>query len=291
MHGIGYRARLAAGLLFVIFLLGLTTHPTMAATKTEGLFITPLREYVTLDAGKSISNSVTIANLTEKQITVTLSVEQFSVADYTYKYNFKPLQYDWVKLEQTAVELKPNRSQRIHYTITVPSTAAPGGQYFTIFATTKLSNGTASSQVQAATVLYLTVNGKLRKATELRKHSIPTLSLGKDLTFTLEIQNTGNTHFFTYVSGELNGMFTNRSSTETTHLLLPDTNRIVGGTIPAPMLPGVYRASYGYKTDDGQTIRRSRYIAFIPLWSLAIPLGLGWLLIVFRRHRRARLNK
>ncbi|MEK7153405.1 MAG: hypothetical protein AAB834_05635 [Patescibacteria group bacterium] len=165
--------------LVVLLLILVPTNHAVAVPKNRGLLITPLREYVAIKAGKTSSGAITVANLTEKTITVTLSVEQFSVADYTYAYHFKPAKHDWVRLGQTAVELKSNKSQKIPYDIHVPAKAAPGGQYFTIFATTSFANNQGiSSRVQAATVLYVTVNGKLRKSSIVRRASFPWISFG-----------------------------------------------------------------------------------------------------------------
>jgi hypothetical protein len=283
MRGTSYslgRKKIAAILLASLLLL-----PHHAAADNKGLFISPLREYITVDAGKTATKSITVANLTDKNITVTLSVEEFSVADFTYQYEFKPPKDTWVRLGLTEIKLQPGKSHQIPYQITIPPNAAPGGHYFTIFATTNFGG---TNQVQATTVLYLTVNGVLRKTSVIRSSTMPWLSLGNDIPFTLTAQNTGNTHFFAYVSGRLTGWGSKKSGEETTRLLLPGASRNMGNTIPAPLLPGVYKATYGYRTDAGQTIQRSRYIFYLPLWSLALPLGLIWLMIVFIKSARRR---
>lgn len=52
------------------------------------------------------------------------------------------------------------------------------------------------------------------------------------------------------------------------------TSRTMGGTISAPLLPGVYTAMYGYKTDTGQMVTVTRTIIYLPPWTFIIPLGL-----------------
>jgi hypothetical protein len=278
-------------LALAIFLF-LPVPAAAAPAKNEGLLITPLREYITVDAGKTKTGAVTVANLTGTRMAIALSVEQFSVADYSYDYRFKPDKHNWIHLEQTAVELEPGKSRRIPYQITVPDKAAAGGTYFTVFASTQFQgvNG-VGGKVQAATVLYITVNGKLAKTSALRRGVVPRVSFGGDIPFRFDAAHTGNTHFFLYASGSIEGMGAKQHSPETTRLLLPDTARTMSGTIPAPLLPGIYEVTYGYRTDGGHTEQQNAHVLYLPVWSLAFPVGIGWLVFLWQRHRRASIRK
>lgn len=243
---------------------------------------------MSIAAGQTQTRAVTVANLTEKPMSVSLSVEQFSVADYTYRYHFSPSKHDWIHLDQTMLQLQPGKSARVPYTIAIPAGAAPGGHYFTILANTQLQSGSVTSTVQAATVLYTTVQGNLVESNTVIGSHMPWISFGKALSFTLDVKDTGNTHFFVYVSGQLHGLSAQPSPTEATHLLLPGAIRTVGSSIAPPLLPGVYKATYGYRTESNQTVTRSRYVLFVPPWSLAIPIGLGWIGVIVWRHSRKR---
>ncbi|HUS26085.1 MAG TPA: hypothetical protein VMY99_01935 [Nevskiaceae bacterium] len=279
-------------ILLVACLVGLAPTAAAASAKNRGLLISPLRSYVSTDAGQAESHTLTVANLTEKPIQVALSVEQFTVADYSYDYRFKPTQLDWIKLGTTQLQLKAQQSRTIPYDIAVPAGTAPGGRYFTILATTTFDSGAVPTKVQAATVLYLTVNGKLDTSSTLVSSSIPKVSLGKEIPFSLTVKNKGNTHFFVHASGTLTGMHTQRQSKQdSTHLLLPNSVRIVGNTIPAPLLPGVYRATYGYQTENGRNVQQSRYLLYIPPWSLILPICLLLLGVGVRKHKRYRLQR
>jgi hypothetical protein len=262
----------------LVSLLTICTKTVAAApaATARGLQISPLREYLPLDAGHSRSGSVTVANLTESAITVTLSVQRFSVADYTYDYSFSSAPPDWITLGQTVVTLKPGKSQQIPYQVHPPKDAAPGGQYFTIFATSDLSQTPAGSRVQAASLLYLTVNGKLTTSSSLVGGHLPWISFGGDTTFSQTIHSTGNTHFFAYLSGRLQGLTAAPANSEQAHLMMPGTTRTMSGTIQAPFLPGVYKARYGYKTDSGQEFQTSRYLLYLPPWAIILPLALLW---------------
>jgi len=53
---------------------------------------------------------------------------------------------------------------------------------------------------------------------------------------------------------------------------MPNAVRRVSDTISSPILPGIYKATYGYKTDAGTTVMKSGYILFIPPWFIAVLL-------------------
>jgi hypothetical protein len=75
-------------ILPAILVLGLLLAPSGTAAAgpqpniEKGLLITPLRQFLSVDAGKTIHSSFSVANLTDNPLTVDLKVEQFSVTDY-----------------------------------------------------------------------------------------------------------------------------------------------------------------------------------------------------------------
>lgn len=254
--------------------------------KNKGLFITPLRTYISVEPSHTQSGAFTLANNTNSPMSVALSVGQFSVVDYSYDYQFTQTRDDWVKVSQAQLDLQPGKSQALAFTVTPPAKATPGGHYFTIFATAQLQGN--ASQVRAATVLYVTVEGALIKSSAINRTTIPFFSFGTDIDFSLDVKNTGNTHFFTYTSGKLAGLSANSDAPETTNLLLPGTSRIIASTIRAPLLPGIYKATFGYRTDDNQQMQRSSYVLYIPPWSLLIPIGAAWFVYALRQYRKRR---
>lgn len=267
----------------LLFLLAQPAAADMHESPNKGLFVSPLRQYHTVDAGKVVHDTLTLANHTDKPIEVSLRVEKFSVTDYTYDFKFEATQDNWIELGTTTTQLAPGKSQQIAYSVTAPENSPPGGKYFTIFATTTF-NG--EHRVQAASVLYVTVNGPLDHSGTITKDMIPFFAFGTTIPYTLDVQNTGNDHFFIFLSGRLEGLTAKPHTTEAGHILMPNTTRTVEGHITAPVLPGVYKAIYGYKTSTGETKERSKYIMYIPPWSIAIPVGLGIIFAAWRRRAR-----
>jgi len=238
----------------------------------KGLLITPLRQYLSASSGQTIKSSVTIANLTDQPLTVTMSVRQFSVTDYVYNYKFEAPKNDWLHLDLTSVTLLPNQSQTVPYHMQIPVGSAPGGHYYTLFASANVSNGGINTTIQAADLLYMTVKGSLVQTSRLENSSIRHISFGHSVSFSLQPIDTGNVHYFIYVSGQLHGLFVKATPTPDTHLLLPGKVRAVSSSIAAPLLPGIYKATYGYRTDSGQNITRSSVVVYIPPWFIAFLL-------------------
>ena len=273
---------LVAGMLFApIHIVGAQPAP-----EQRGLLITPPRQYLNVEPGKATESSFTVANLTDKPLDVFLSVEQFSVANYTYDFKFEAPKEDWIKLADTKVSLKKTESRTINYIVNPPVDTKPGGHYFTLFASVDLGE---DKHIRAATVLYLTASGNLTKTSAITKTNIPWITIGGDVPIGFDVQNTGNTHFIAYVSGVLRGWGPTQSSGEAAHLLIPDTTRRVEGKVPGPIVPGVYKVVYGYRDEDGKDMRHSQYMVYLPPWTWVFAAGIIWFVVVFV-HRRRRLK-
>src|SRR5581483_9900798 len=103
--------------------------------------------------------------------------------------------------------LEPRQTQKIDYNVQVPAGTAPGGHYYTLLASATLTAGAIKNTIQAADLLYLTINGKLTTVSHLESSSIRQVNFSHDIPFTLKPINTGNVYSFIYVSGELHGLF------------------------------------------------------------------------------------
>ncbi len=255
----------------------------------HGLSITPLRQYLKANAGVTTQSSLTVSNLTSQALNVHLSVQQFSLTDYTYNYQFTQPKNNWLHIETPDIALQPQHAQTVTYKLDVPAKTTPGGYYYTLLASANLASQGIDSTIQAADLLYLTVNGALTHTSELHASSISRFSFGTPFTYHLNILDTGNIYFFAYTTGTLHGWSAPPATTSAAHMLVPGTIRSLSGNITAPILPGVYTAAYGYRTDNGQTVIQRSWVVFIPPWSLAFLLAL--LLIIGSQLRRRQVHK
>lgn len=262
---------------------------TAASTPTpeKGLLITPLRQFISADAGTTKQSTFSVANLNDQPLDISLQVKQFSVTDYVYNYTFGAPENDWLHLSQTSLTLQPHQTKDVAYALTVPAGSAPGGHYYTLFASADLASEGIQDTIQAADLVYLTVNGQLTSVSHLQSSSIKWVSFGHDIGFDLKPINTGNIYSYVYVSGQLHGLFVKPPQTSNAHLLMPGKVRSLSGSIPAPLLPGIYRATYGYKTTSNWLIQESHWIVYIPPWFIAFLLAAFLLAGRFLPRRKA----
>jgi hypothetical protein len=274
----------------------LPAMPASAASGTsdrpagKGLYISPVRQYITLDADASKVSKITVGNHTEKQMVIRFSVKAFSVKDLSYSFVFSNPTANTIAFDMASVTLKPGENKSVPYSITLPKNSKPGGQYYTLFATGTGETGNARQQIQATSLLYLTVNGKLIRSGSIVDGGISHFSFKPEIPFFLTIRNTGNVHYFAFINADADSLFhlhKHQSSTET-HLLMPGTTRRFESSLPIPQLPGVYHVAYGYTTDFQQTVKRASYALYIPPWFIALLVIIMWVVWVVIRHRRRR---
>ena len=244
-----------------------------AASPQSGLQINPLRDFQTIKPGQQKTGTLSVINLSSQPEVVTMSVKTFSVTDYTYDYTFSAPKADWIHFSQNSVELEPGQTADVTYYLNPGKNATPGGYYYTLVASTTVESQGTSSTVQAATLLYLTIEGDLIKTGNLSNAQVQRLVFGKDIGYSINARNSGNVHYFISVSSKLYGIFTSNETTPTSHLLLPGTIRRIGGSVPSPVLPGLYRVAITFRTDGGINQTSSRFLFYIPPWFIAVLLG------------------
>ncbi|TAK89692.1 hypothetical protein EPO04_01135 [Patescibacteria group bacterium] len=258
-----------------------------AELKNKGLYISPLREQVTVQPGAAQRKILTVANYTDKPATIELSVESFSVANYSYEYRFlAPPQENWVRLDQTTILLQPNQSRQLSYSVQPAADAAPGGHYFTIFATKQAGEPTGSKKLRAGSLINVTVQGNLIYSNYIKSSHVPWFIYTKQLPIQLDVRNDGNVHFFASLSGRVRGLWYNQAFQSGNHLLFPKTNRVLSTQVASPKIPGIYRLDYGYTSTSFPVVQKSSYFIYAPPWSWAVLA----LILIFAYQIRHRLK-
>lgn len=282
----------AALITLAILLAALPGKVSAAADPAKGLLISPTQQFLYVDAGKTLQSSFTVTNLTGQPLPVQFDIKQFSVADYSYTYEFAPPPNHWLSIDTPATTLPANQSMTVSYHISAPPRTAPGGHYYTLLASaTMRGNGGVSSTIQAADLLYLTVNGQLLTSSKLVSGSIQRFAWGNAFAFKLAPENIGNVYTNVNVHGGLAGIFTKPEQSGDTHILIPDKPRALTGTIPTPVLPGIYRATYGYTTSSNWVIDQQAWVVFVPPWSVALLIVLIILAPKLRKRYKSRRTK
>lgn len=279
---------LYAGLIVVAMAL-LPLNAAADSTKNGGLTISPVRQELSVAAGKAVSGSLLVSNFSDNPLAVNLSTKQFTVTDHTYNYEFQPVIYDWMTIQDPRITLQPSQSTTVHFTMTVPADAAGGGYYFALFATAQM---TAVSTAQVASLVYAQVDGAgiVRSGSVQNGYAPPVVFFG-DIPFRFEIKNSGNVHFNAQLITRLEGVFGSYAVPDSTHIVLPNTVRDEKGSLASPVLPGIYRLVYGYKADDAKdATTKTIYILYIPPWSI-VAVGLLLLIVLWLWQYRGRLGR
>lgn len=256
----------------------------------NGLQITPVRDEQKVDAGSKTSGSIVVANLTPETITVTLQVRTFSVTDFTYDYRFSNPGKPWVHLGLTELTLNSQQSKTIPYSLTPGATASPGGYYYSFVASTKTRAGSVPSVLQAVSLLYITINGKLTHTGSISHVSAPKVVFGKQFDVSVDVTNTGNTYYFAAVTGHVKGFLTGASTAPQNHLLIPQKPRRVSSSLHSPALPGIYPVTIKYTADNGTVAYATQYVLFLQPWSIATIIAVILLLAVIQNRQRGAVD-
>lgn len=278
---------ITAGLLLPVSASALSP---VEAPKSKGLYIAPLRNYLAANAGETVTRAFTVANRTDQPITITTSLEEFSVADYTYDYRFDKVDNNWVQLVERSFVLKPFESREVPYRITLPPDASPGGYYYTLYASSTVQNESTNSTLRAASLLYLTVNGELQRSSQVVGRVIPWIVTSPQINYALDVKNTGNIHYFGYFASSIRGLTYQDAPNGISQLLMPDRIRKIENSIRAPLIPGIYRLNYSYTPDQGRATTGTQYFVYLPPWSIALLIILAAVtihLILRRRKNRS----
>lgn len=267
--------------------MGQTALAVNQASPLKGLTISPSINYLKINAGQTLTENFNVTNNTSQILVVNISKGQFSANNYSYSYQFLPSSNGWVHLNQTQLVLVPGMEQAIPYQLMVPSGSRPGSSYFSLFVSASGLGGRLHDTIQAATLLFLTVNGKLTYGSKLLSASIQRVMFGSQISYNFNMEDIGNEYYFINASGSLHGLTASSTATNVSHLVIPDRILSVSGTIPHPILPGIYRAEFGYSSSNSPRQVVQRLIIYIPPWFIALVLIvlLAGNIFYLRKHR------
>ena len=206
-------------------------------------------------------------------MTVNMSAEGFGVTDIQYDYSFDPgsALVQWVHFTPSSFMLLPGKSQTVGYTISVPIGTEPRGHYISMFASTAvLGDSEATSEERVASLLYITVSGKVTMMGHLLSLDTPWLT-GGSANWSATVQNTGTTHFRTAYNLTVETVWGSpiaRTSKNT--LILPSSVRLVEDSIPQIRLPGIYKLVFDLSMGDAPTAYATHYILYMPIYGFIV---------------------
>jgi hypothetical protein len=263
-----------------------------ADVNNKGLYVSPARQEISAETGKVTKKTLTLANYTAKPITVNLSVKSFDATDFSYDYKFTDPKDNWLKLGQNQVQLDGGKTVTIPFTVSPPESVSPGGHYLAIFASADMSDTGIRQRAQVVSLQYIKVAGKLIQTGVIENGKAPFLVMGSEISYQFDAKNTGNVHYSPIFFGQLESIFGKQPEAGIGHILMPGTTRTIGGSVPAPLFPGLYTLTYGYKTEfSPQPTIKTTQILYIPPWSIIALVAIVFVAVWIYMKRHILLSK
>ncbi|PKL31905.1 hypothetical protein CVV43_00445 [Candidatus Saccharibacteria bacterium HGW-Saccharibacteria-1] len=266
-----YKIIFCAGLLFVMSVINCNSDIVHAQSSTKaqkGLTVSPIRSELEIAPGVSMDGVLTVTNSTKETMVVDLTAESFSVINQQYDYAFtsESEMTKWVSFSDSKIELAAGESKKANYTIGVPLSAEPGGRYISLFASTNMhvdSDSSIVSRQRVASLLYLTVTGKITRSGNLIYLTSPNIVTEK-VDWSMVLQNTGTTHFRSRYDVKILSIINNEvvATSQGDALILPGSLRLITDGLPSLKLPGLYKVVYTIGLGDTPARVETRYLFY-----------------------------
>lgn len=285
-------------LVAIVLLAGITASyiSIHAQQENNGLSVHPSNFNITANPGQTITNTVTLDNLTSDTVTIQAQLKNFTARgeqggvtltqdDTTYALA------KWITITPSTVTLSPHTSEKYTFTITTPYNAEPGGHFGSIvFATVpppaSKGVGAALSQ-QVASLILLEIPGNVKEQADVVSFATdkPFYEFGP-VNFTTRVQNNGDIHIQPSGAILVKGMFGQTFNVPIQQLnVLPNAVRIIPATLPNHWLIGKYNATLVsvYGSHGEQLSATTEFYAFPVRYGL-IALGILIILFFFRKR-------
>ena len=303
-------AALLAMLLPALFL-ATPVHADMTMTgQSPTLSVSPTRQELTFDPGKTYDLSITVTNAGSSEATfIPASGPYYPTADGNLDYsaeNDHTQLWNWISFAQDSFTLAPGAKAEVNFTIIVPADAPGGGQYAAVYAEVHASEGGLNNVSRVGSLIVGRVDGEIIERGELLAQNVPSVVLGANFTPSVSIKNTGNVNFAVvshlYVKDILSGnvLFDSTTDGDDQQQVYPDMTRTFSFNWEG--LPGVGIFEVEYTVNfAGQSHSVQRTVWAVPLWLLLTVIGVLAFLVIFgwmafahsrleaRRQRKAQM--
>ncbi len=287
--------------LVLVVLITILPHTALAQSgDTESITMSPTQRTYTVDAGKTITDKLTIVNDGTTAYDFIVYTRPYSIKDNQYTNpDFTTAEknadlYGWVRFPKTKFHLKPNSTTTVEYIVNVPREAASGGHYGVIFAEVQpvqkeLSGNSVVRKKRVGTIVYATVKGDVKRAGESLDGDIPFWQVEPPLRATVVAKNTGNTHFTDTIQLVVRDIFGNvKYKTVKDYKVLPDTTRTIDIEWQNASWFGLYNVETQQEFLDSTTTSQGLVLMmprYIPVSLLAIIL-IGGVYVAVRRQKK-----
>lgn len=260
--------------LFLVTVLAATAVPVAAQTGTaaERITLSPAVSKPSLAAGATHNDILKVINDGTIDYTFKVYSAPFSVKDEAYDPDFVTIKertraFEWVSFEKDSYTLAAGEQIEVPYTITVPSTAAPGGHYAVIFVETQpKSNSQIARKKRVGNLLYVTISGDVHEEGRLTGVSVPWLHSKPPVVTDIRVENTGNVHFDAKATTVYQGLLGRKYLTYNQEvIIMPGTTRRIPMTWEKPPYLGIFRVTSSVDYLGKSESLPTKYVIILPL--------------------------
>lgn len=198
-------AHIGLSLLFGA-LLGIGVPQDVTAQESLSVTVTPPMIQLTIGPGETWASSLKVVNTNSYDLAYYAAPVDFEAEGEEGKGTFKPLPGDatslgsWIEISRDPFLVPRGTSMEIPFTVRIPESASPGGQYAAILIGTTpgddaLEGPTVRVASYVSSLLFVRIKGDIDERARIREFRSEEWFLQESkATFALRFENTGNTH-------------------------------------------------------------------------------------------------
>ena len=212
----------------------------------------------------------------------------------------------WVKIQNPTGSIKPNESEEIKFTITVPENVPAGGQYATIaISSNKKASDADGVSVQnvfeMASIIYADIAGETVHDGEIQENNVPGFVFTTPVTISALLSNNGNVHETATFTITVSDVFTGRVILPTdensgvySEYIMPETTRFTEREVSDLPALGLVKINQTIEY-NGQTSTVEKNVFICPIWFLILMIAtvaaiITAIVMLIRKHRRNKID-
>ena len=212
----------------------------------------------------------------------------------------------WVKIQNPTGSIKPNESEEIKFTITVPENVPAGGQYATIaISSNKKASDADGVSVQnvfeMASIIYADIAGETVHDGKIQENNVPGFVLTTPVTISALLSNNGNVHETATFTITVSDVFTGRVILPTdenagvySEYIMPETTRYTEREVSDLPALGLVKINQTIEY-NGQTSTVEKNVFICPIWFLILMILtvaaiITAIVMLIRKHRRNKID-
>ena len=212
----------------------------------------------------------------------------------------------WVKIQNPTGSIKPNGSEEIKFTITVPENVPAGGQYATIaISSNKKASEADGVSVQnvfeMASIIYADIAGETVHDGEVLENNVPGFVLSNPVKISALLNNNGNVHETATFTIQVSDVFTGRVILPTdensgvySEYIMPETTRFTEREVSDLPALGIVKINQTINY-NGQVSTVEKNVFICPIWFLILMIAtlaaiITAIVMLIRKHRRNKID-